>query len=707
MLHSKSRWRRMLHTLGLVALLALLAACSTPPAAPPADTPGDTAPASDDPTDSTSEATSETTTDDATRAYHEQRALCSWEDPCWPEISDTVPAEFHEAPMLAARVEAGELPPVAERLPTTPLVIQPAEMIGDYGGTWRRAFTGPGDRQNFERMNTDYAIFWDTNSTELRPRIVQAWESNEDTSQWTFHLREGTRWSDGEPLTADDYVFWYEHLFTNDQIVPTPPWYLTWGGDLTTVEKVDDYTFTFTFAAPFPTWPETMATSTVAGHFNMGWVGLGLVAPQHYLEQFHADFVGEDEANALASEAGFENWQLHLLSKNDAHMNPDLPVLTQWEPVTTIASNEYVLERNPYFWAVDTEGNQLPYIDRISAELVEELEVLNLNAIAGNYTIQGRHIDFAKLPVIRANQEAGDYFVDFWVSLTRHQAKIAFNQDWNEDPALAEMIQNRDFRKALSLAIERSEINETYFLGAGREASFCPQDTPPFFNSDRWDEEFGRFDPEEANQILDALGLDQRDADGFRLLPNGDPLQLAIDAVSGAFIPYPEIAESVGQTWAQHLGINLQVNPVERSLWTERMGANQPMMNIFATGDYNPEVLPRLLPTERWAPVAAAWGSTPNPDPADYDGPQWIKDLVLKHWEAVQEPDPQLRRQLFIEGTEIMCDNQARLGMVVDVPDLTVIIKNNVRNVPFPIERNVYAQTPAHAYPETWSLVQE
>ena len=704
MLQQNHFWKRCIPYAFAVALLAVLAACSSPPAEPAADAPPVADPAAEAP--AAPDAPAAPAAEGPTSEYQTQRAQCSWETPCWPEIVDTVPESFQEAPMLAERVEAGELPPVEERLPVNPLVIQPAEVIGEHGGTWRRAFTGPGDRQNIERMNTDYLIFWDTNSTELRPRIAHAWESNEDTSEWTFYLREGIKWSDGEPLTADDFIFWYDHLLNGDQIVSSVPWYLTWGGELVEMEKVDDYTLTFKFAEPFPTWPETVASSTVAGHFQQGWVGLGLVAPQHYLEQFHAAFVGEEEANRLATDAGFENWQLHLLAKNDAHMNPDLPVLTQWKPVTTIASNEYVLERNPYFWAVDPEGNQLPYIDRVAMELVEELEVLNLRAIAGNYTIQGRHIDFAKLPVIRANQESGDYFVNFWVSLTRHQAKIAFNQDWNEDPALAEMLQSRDFRKALSLAIERSEINETYFLGAGREASFCPQDTPPFFNSDRWDEEFGRFDPEEANRILDELGLTERDANGFRLLPNGQPLQLVIDAVSGAFIPYPEIAESVAQMWAE-VGIDLRVNPVERSLWVERGQANQAMLNMFATGDYNPEVLPRLLPTERWAPIAAAWGDSPNPDPADYDGPQWIKDLVLKHWEAVQEPDPEKRRQLFIEGTEIMCDNHARLGMVVDVPDLTVIIKNNVRNVPFPIERNVYAQTPAHAYPETWSIVQE
>ncbi|MCB0110266.1 MAG: hypothetical protein KDE53_30305, partial [Caldilineaceae bacterium] len=432
--------------------------------------------------------------------------------------------------------------------------------------------------------NNDYAIFWDASATERVPRLLKAWEANEDSTVWTHHLREGTKWSDGEPLTADDYLFWYDHILTNELLVSSLPWYMNWGGEPAVLEKVDDYTFTITFAAPFPTWPETLSTSTVAGHFQNGRVGLGMVAPAHYLEQFHADFAGEDAANQLASDAGFDGWHLYFLAQNDAHMNLDLPVLTQWKPVTTIASDEYILERNPYFWAVDTAGNQLPYFDRISLELVEELEVLNLRAIAGNYTMQGRHIDLTKLPVFRTNEVEGNYTVEFWTSRTRHQAKIAFNQDWNEDPEIAELLQNRDFRKALSLAIERSEINETFFLGVGREASFCPQDTPPFFTSDRWDEEFGRFDLEEANALLDGIGLTEWDNEGFRLLPSGERLVLRIDAVSGAFLDYPAVAERVGQMWAEGVGVQLQVNPVERSLWQERMEANQPMMNMFATG---------------------------------------------------------------------------------------------------------------------------
>lgn len=698
-----THWRRPFGTLPVVlaALLLILAAC------------GEAAPALDDtpaPADEAGAPTDGAAVDpSAADAYQAQRENCTWEEPCWPLVMDVEStASYNEAPMLAERVAAGELPPVEERLPETPLVIQPAEEIGQYGGTWHRAFTGPGDRQNPERLIYNNLIRWDAGVSELRPYIFRDWESNEDGSQWTFYLRPGMKWSDGEPFTTDDFMFWYEHMLQNDQIVTAIPSYMTWGGELAQFEALDEYTLQVSFVAPFPLFAVQVAGAfDVGSHFTHGDSGLGMIAPKHYLEQFHPAFVGEEEAERLAEEAGYDQWGNHILSLNNPHMNPDLPVTSSWKPVTRISSDQYVLERNPYYFAVDTEGNQLPYFDQISMEAVEELEVLNLRAIGGNYTIQGRHIDFAGLPVIRENAERGDYFVDFWTSPTRHPITVYFNMDYAGDDDIRELFRTNDFRRALSLALEREEFNEIYYLGVGRPASYCPAGASPYFASDRWDEEWGRFDVEEANRLLDEIGLTERDSEGYRLHPDGSGrLTLIMDAVSGAFLDYPSIGEMITQQWAE-IGIHLNVNPVERSLWVERHQGNQHMMSVFEVISWHPETESVFIRTSREFPEGSSWASQETRDPDEYDGPEWYKELAELHWQARAEPDADIRHQIYMEATEIFCDNQPNLGVVVDVPVWTTLIKNYVRNVPKPLEWVVFAQTPANGYPETWFILQD
>ncbi|MEM7022673.1 MAG: ABC transporter substrate-binding protein, partial [Pseudomonadota bacterium] len=323
------------------------------------------------------------------------------------------PASFNEAPELADLVAKGELPPVEERLPVDLMVIQPVHEIGNYGGIWRRGFTGPGDNENGNRiLASDRPILVDHTGATPRPSLAKGWEMSEDGKTFTLHLREGLKWSDGEPMTADDFVFWFEDIYGNPDIVPTPIPDMTPEGKPGRIVKVDDYTVNFEFDVPFYLFEELMMGDTLIGGGQAvrqsGKRSYGGYAPGHYLQQFLPKYAGgEDAANEAAKAAGFDNWVSHLHFAKDWTLNPDVPVVGPFRTVQPINNPVWVMERNPYYWAVDTEGNQLPYLDGVTMTLAEDLEVLNLRAIAGDYDLQERHVDLGKLPVILENQEKG------------------------------------------------------------------------------------------------------------------------------------------------------------------------------------------------------------------------------------------------------------------------------------------------------------
>ena len=382
------------------------------------------------------------------------------------------PAKLSEAPMLAERVKAGTLPPVEQRVPDEPLVIKPVHEIGRYGGIWRRGFTGPGDVENGNRINaSDKPLFWDPTGTKIVPSVARGWEQSEDGKTFTLFLRKGMKWSDGAPFTADDFVFWFEDLYSNKEIVPTPIADMQPQGKPGRVVKIDDTTVQFQFDVPYYLFEDMMAGDTLIGGGQSVRQSqkftFGAYSPKHYLSQFLPKYSSEDEVNAKAKEAGYENWVQFLHFKKDWALNPELPTLGPWKTIQPINTPNWVLERNPFYWAVDTEGNQLPYIDRVQLTLAENLEVLNLRAVAGEYDLQERHIDIAKLPVILENQEKGGYTVHLDLAYNGSDSVLQINQSYDADPEIAKWLTNADFRRALSMGLDRDQLNETFWLGVG------------------------------------------------------------------------------------------------------------------------------------------------------------------------------------------------------------------------------------------------
>ena len=245
----------------------------------------------------------------------------------YEEVTGREITSFGEAPALAKLVVEGKLPPVEERLPDEPAVVEPVEEIGEYGGTWRRAAVSPTDTMIHVRLGYEPLVRWARDGKTIIPNLCTSWEVEEDGKVYTFHLRKGVKWSDGEPFTADDIVFWYEDILLNEDLTPSFPAWLAPKGEPVKVEKVDDYTVKFIFASPYSLFLEYLAGPDTGPHiFNY---------PKHYLKQFHPEYTRDEELAALTKEAGFDFWYQLFGDKAAPYTNPDLPTLRPWVPTVT------------------------------------------------------------------------------------------------------------------------------------------------------------------------------------------------------------------------------------------------------------------------------------------------------------------------------------------------------------------------------------
>jgi peptide/nickel transport system substrate-binding protein len=692
--------RRFLRTLGVAGGTFLLAACA--PSVSPTPTPkapGEAPPKPTEPPKPAAPAATPTATVPAAAAAPAPGKIQG------VEIVTTRPAKYNEAPMLAQLVKEGKLPPVEQRLPEEPLVYKPVHEIGKYGGTWRAGFTGPADGQNIDRIVHDHLIYWDTAVTKVVPHIAKGWDISDGGRTFTFYLRKGMKWSDGAPFTADDIMFWYEDMYLNEELNPIKAAWMSAGGKPGVVEKVDDYTVRFRFEVPYYTFLETVASLEVAGHFTRGGEAMGLFAPKHYMKQFHPKYTDRAELERKAKEAKFDNWVNYFKFKNDPKRNPECPTTAPWRVVSPINTPQLVLERNPYYFAVDTAGNQLPYIDRIVMTLAENLEVLNLRAIAGEYDFQVRHISIAKVPVFKQNEQKANYTVKFWPWPHGTDAGFFINQNYDADPEIRKWLTNKDFRIALSLAIDRDQLNEVFWLGLGDPGSSAPGPLSPYYLGPESRKLHSTFDPKKANEILDRLGLDKRDSEGFRLRTDGKGrLVLEVTTVGAAFVNWTGIAQMVAEHWAKNIGIKADVKEVERSLMTTRLRNNELQIRVWSNdGSDNPFTYPfhvmAYSPDSAIVPKYGEWYQSGGKRGVKPEGD------ILKQLEAYEKGKTVPPEERVVYGKEILrlyVENVWVIGTVGLSPALmgVAIVSNRMGNVPDVVPGSTPAQTPGNARPE-------
>ena len=617
------------------------------------------------------------------------------------------PKSFNEAPMLAELVKAGKLPKVQDRIGQDPLVVKPLREIGKYGGTWRRGFTGPFDTSNGHRAaQNDKLLYWDYTGTKIVPNIARAWEVSPDGRTTTVSLRRGMKWSDGHPFTADDFVFWFEEVYSNKDLVPTPLSVMSINGKPIAVKKVDASTVQFLAPDPYYALPTVLASVWGIGHHaRFGRNALGGFAPAHYLKQYLPKFASKDDIAKKLADLKFDNWVLMFKHRNDACRNPELPVVTAWKTVTPINTPTWTLERNPYSVWVDTDGNQLPYIDRIRMTLGENLEVINLRAIAGEYDSQARHIDISKLPVLLENQQKGNYRVHLDPSDQGADVGLFCNQSYDKDAEIAKWLSTREFRIALSHGIDRTQINETFVLGLGQATSAAPGDRTPYFPGPEYKTLHVGYDVKKANEMLDALGLTKKDSEGYRLRADGGGrLRLALTTYLG-FLPFTQIAEMIGEQWKK-IGIRGEVQELERGLATTRMQANE--HQIYFETQWGADNMyghqPLLFPTELTNPLGPLYGTWyASAGRQGKEPPARMRELMATYRRSFGVPD-QERTRLAKEVWKIALDELWLIPVISNSPASqgVRVIKNTMGNVPERLWNSAVSDNPHIAHTETW-----
>ncbi|RIK55535.1 MAG: hypothetical protein DCC57_05245 [Chloroflexi bacterium] len=619
-----------------------------------------------------------------------------------------------EAPMLAEMVAAGSLPPVEERLPANPMVVEVVESLGQYGGTWHSGLRGGQDNAWLTRiLGYDYLVRWNVDWTDVIPNLAESFEVNDDATEYTFRLREGTKWSDGEPFTADDILFWYEDVFVNDEYEALHPIGNMWmaNDEPVRVEKVDDTTVKFVFAAPNGLFLQRLATPDGAGPTRH---------PKHYCSQFHPKY-NQDNLDQLIKDNNATDWvNLYDLkcggvpgTPYDAlWYNADLPTLYAWDITTPYGgtSTQVVADRNPYYWKVDPEGRQLPYIDQLVAEIGEDVEVLVLRALNGEIDMQDRHIaTLANKAVFADNMEAGGYHFFETIPSSMNSVIIALNLT-HKDPVKREIFQNKDFRIALSHAINRQEIIDVVYVGQGEPWQLAPRPTSPFYN-ETLAKQYTEYDPDLANEILDGI-FPEKNAQGIRLGPDGNPItfDVELDATQAERIDTLELIKGYWEA----VGIQINVKAEDRSLMYTRKDGNEHDAAVWG-GDGGLDVIlePRwYFPFSGESLYAEAWQSWFNNPTgegaltAPEEPPAPVKEQMDLYNQIKATGDAAQQAELMTRILEIAQEQFYAIGISLPVPGYG-IVKNNFHNVPSPHPGSWLYPNPGPANPQQFWIEQE
>ena len=631
--------------------------------------------------------------DVAPGAYPQQFELAEFEAAAGCEMAFSANPDIEA---LNGRIQGnGDLPPLAERIPSEPLVMVPYDSVGKYGGELdvlsNATEAGTSDFLSVRHVNL---VRYSDDLQTIVPNVAKSWEWNDDFTQLTFKLRAGHKWSDGAPFTSADVKFWYDNLHMDTNIFETPKDYVTVAGEPMTVDTPDETTVVFNLPAPKPGLLAHFAT-----HFGQGF------QPKHFLGQFHPDI--NPDADSYAQSLGFENGYdaIKAYWGNSDWTDTPTPMLSKPDIVDglpkatlpTLESHIYVrdttegryLVANPYFFQVDPTGQQLPYISTQDEVYINDNEVRILKLVNGEIDYKSQSLQLASAPILLENQEKSNYTIYLRPEITI--GAFGFNVT-HEDPAKREVFGDLRFREAMSIAINRDELNEVAFFGQGTPQQYVGFSPLPEFVDPAWLSYKTEFDPDAANALLDEIGLADTDGDGFRELPNGDKLVVNLNFSTQGIAG--QTVELVSQNWAD-VGIQSVVKEVTPDEYRSAQSSNQLDVSMWRKSQPLAIVLGN---NELWVPpyenyfgnrnamLWAEWIDTNGS--AGVEPPQWAKDMI-DDINALQSADQSSQefKDLVSDMVSAMAGNLMFIGTV---------------NAPAPIYRNNdlknFADFKTHSY---------
>jgi len=592
--------------------------------------------------------------------------------------------ELQETPELKPAVAAGKLPPVADRIPLEPLVVDlraKGREFGTPGGMIRTLIA----RAKDVRMAVVYGyarLVGYTETYELVPDILRAIDVDEDRA-FTLHLRKGHKWSDGYPFTTEDFRYWWEDVANNAELTPNgPPELMLVDGRPPVVTVIDETTISYEWDAPNPRFLPALAAARPPFIYR----------PAHVMKQFHVAYADAAKLQAAVVDDSSRSWAA-LHNKRDDLYNfddPELPTLQPWMNVTSRNSQRYVLQRNPFYHRIDSEGRQLPYVDAIEMTVAAS-GLIPAKANRGEVDLQARGLDLSDAPVLRKGEAAGGYVTHLWTSGYASEIALYPNLNYN-DPVWRDVLRDVRFRRALSMAISRKTLNKTLYFGLARPVGMTALPQSPFYseaNAQAW----AMHDADRANALLDEMGL-ARGADGIRKLPDGRKLEI-IAETAGERQEEIDALELITEMWRE-IGVDLMFRPLDRDILRNKVYAGESMMPVWFGSNLG-------IPTAEAAPTEIApvdqsvfswpkWGQYYQTmgqvgEPVDMPEPKRLLGLFEQWSRATTQEE---RSSAWREMLAINADQVFAIGLVSSAPQ-PIVASNRLRNIP---AEGVYAWEP-------------